>query len=335
MIAKILAAGLLMLPTLGFTDGPAGLPVPPQGFSARKSTIPHGTLSAVINYPTRNNGQRPVRVYTPPGYSTQVKYPVLYLHHGIGGNEGAWTSSEGNADNVMDFLYSENKAKPMIVVMPNGRANATGGNEQFDLFEDVLLNDLIPYIEKTYSASTDPNMRAIAGLSMGGGQTLNFGFKNYTKFTWIGAFSSAPNTRAATQTITNPAAVRSALHFSFISCGTTDGLIGNSTNYHNFLDQNNIDPHMYQLEEGQGHTATVWNRSLYNFAQRIFTSTPTGALRPAQEGLRGRTSSRLVLGRLPGRFMAGSFSSDLFTLDGRAVPSRVMATALTGTDGLP
>lgn len=338
MFAKMIAAGLLMIPTLGFSDGPAGLPVPPQGFSARKANIPHGTLSEVINYPTRNNGQRPVRVYTPPGYSTAVKYPVLYLHHGIGGNENAWTSSEGNADNVMDFLYSEQKAKPMIVVMPNGRASGTGGNEQFDLFEDVLLNDLIPFIEKTYSASTDPDLRAIAGLSMGGGQTLNFGFKNYTKFTWIGAFSSAPNTRAAAQTITNPAAVRGALHFSFISCGTTDGLIGNSSNYHTFLDANNIDPHMYQLEEGQGHTATVWNRSLYNFAQRIFTAAPTGVRLASPTGMLARSFAGAGYGRSGSRFLAirpGGIGFDLYTLDGRAVKLRASGSALPAMAGLP
>lgn len=313
-ILNLLAALSLITPALLRADEDAKLPVPPQGFASRKADIPHGTLSAVIQYPTRNNGQRPVKVYTPPGYSATraEKYPVLYLHHGIGGNEGAWTSSEGNADHVMDFLYSEGKTTPMIVVMPNGRAKE-GGNEQFDLFEDVLLNDLIPYIEKNYNASTDPELRGIAGLSMGGGQTLNFGFKNYTKFTWIGAFSSAPNTRPASQTITNPAAVRAAVNFSFISCGTTDGLLNNSANFHAFLNQNNITPHMYQLEQGQGHTALVWNRSLYNFAQRIFKANPSALIRPLAET--GRPAIRL----------------GHFTLDGRAVPR----TARGSTPAVP
>lgn len=333
MLHILIAAGLLALPLRGHADPDAKLPPPPQGFDQQNNNIPHGTLSPVINYPTRNNGNRPVRVYTPPGYSATraEKYPVLYLHHGIGGNENAWTSSEGNADKVMDFLYSEGKTTPMIVVMPNGKASSTGGNEQFALFEDVLLGDLIPYIEKTYNASSDPNMRGIAGLSMGGGQTLNFGFKNFRTFTWIGAFSSAPNTIPAATTIKDPAAVRSTVHFSFISCGTTDGLIGNSTNYHNFLDQNDIKPHMYQLEQGQGHTPLVWNRSLYNFAQRIFKAEPTRVIQVAK----GRQGQRVLAGRsrTGSAFLAGFPAGyegawNLFTLDGKKAPAQAVPALL-------
>lgn len=109
---KILALICLILPVLVYSSDPAGLPVPPQGFSSKKNNIPHGTLSGVLNYPTRNYGQKPMKIYFPPEYSATSgeKYPVLYLLHGIGGNESAWTSSangqaEGNADNVLDFLY--------------------------------------------------------------------------------------------------------------------------------------------------------------------------------------------------------------------------------------
>jgi len=266
----------LLLPVVVYSSDPAGLPVPPQGFDTKKNNIPHGTLSGVLNYPTRTYGQKPMKVYTPPGYSATsgIKYPVLYLHHGIGGNESAWTSSsagqaEGNADNVMDFLYSEKKAVPMIVVMPSG--GAFGGDDfaRFASFEDVLINDLIPYIEKTYPVSADRTMRAIAGLSMGGGQTFNFGFGHIDKFAYIGPFSAAPNTKQPAQVIKDIAAVKKDVKFIFIACGTADGLIGNSQTWHNYLDQNSVS-HMYQLEQGQGHTPLVWNRSLYNYAQRIF-----------------------------------------------------------------
>lgn len=275
----ILAIICLILPVLVYSSDPAGLPVPPQGFSSKKNNIPHGTLSGVLNYPTRNYGQKPMKIYFPPEYSATSgeKYPVLYLLHGIGGNESAWTSSangqaEGNADNVLDFLYSENKAKPMLIVMPSGGAFGGDDFSRFAKFEDVLINDLIPYIDETYPVNSDRTMRAIAGLSMGGGQTYNFGFPHIDKFAYIGSFSAAPNTQQPSQTIKDVEAVKRDVKLIFISCGTSDGLISNTNTYHNFFDQNNI-PHIYQLEQGQGHTAEVWNRSLYNFAQRIFLET--------------------------------------------------------------
>lgn len=281
MSLKSFIIGLVLLPALSYSSNSAGLPVPPQGFDSKKNNIPHGKLSGVLNYPTRKHQNKPMKIYFPPGYSetSGKKYPVMYLHHGIGGNESAWTASsngqdEGNADNVMDYLYSISKAVPMIIVMPSG--GAFGGDDfaRFANFEDVLINDLIPYIDKTYPVHSDRTMRAIAGLSMGGGQTFNFGFGNIDKFAYIGAFSAAPNTKQPSQTIKNPEAVKKDVKFIFISCGTNDNLINNSKMYHDFLDQKNI-PHMYQLEQGQGHTKIVWNRSLYNYAQRIFTDTIT------------------------------------------------------------
>lgn len=323
MFAKLCTAGVLLFQTMGFSSDPAGLPVPPSGFDSKKSTVEHGKLSATLTYPTRNNGNRTVKVYTPPGYSTDVKYPVLYLHHGIGGNESAWTSSasgqaEGNADNVLDNLYAENKAKPMIVVMPTGKVDGSDDFARFAGFEDVLLNDLIPYIEKTYSVLPDRENRAIAGLSMGGGQTFNFGFSHIDKFAYIGPFSAAPNTKQPAQNIKDVAALKKDVKLIFIACGTADGLLGNSKMYHDFLDQNNV-THMYQLEQNGGHDRTVWNRSLYNYAQRIFTGTTTGiTISPKPEALR----TRMVFGREPEGgaakilFMSPN-ATGRFSLDGR------------------
>jgi len=326
MFLKILTACLIVLPTLIYSSDPAGLPVPPQGFSSKKSNIPHGTVSGVLNYPTRNYGQKPMKVYTPPGYSANstTKYPVLYLHHGIGGNESAWTSSasgqaEGNADNVLDFLYSEDKAKPMIIVMPSG--GAFGGDDfaRFANFEDVLINDLIPYIDKTYPVSTDRTMRAIAGLSMGGGQTFNFGFGHIDKFAYIGPFSAAPNTKQPSQTIPDPEAVKRDVKLIFIACGTADGLISNSKMYHDFLDQKNV-PHMYQLEQNEGHNSTVWNRSLYNFAQRIFLEPQTGTVQMASAGARAAMVQRYRLNLTPlGANVVRSGDPYVFSLDGRVI----------------
>jgi enterochelin esterase-like enzyme len=231
-------------------------------------------VSASLTYPTRSHGQRKVTIYTPPGYSTSQKYPVLYLHHGIGGDEVSWIgrgSNEGNADNVMDYLYSKQLARPMIVVMPDG--NVKDASDGFAAHEDVLLNDLIPWVEKNYSVHASADGRAIAGLSMGGGQTFNFGFPHTDVFHYIGPYSAAPNTRQPRDTIKDVSTVKQNVRFIFIACGGADGLISNSKMYHDFLVQNGV-PHLYQVEANEGHNKTVWNRSLYNFAQRIFTACP-------------------------------------------------------------
>jgi enterochelin esterase-like enzyme len=323
MFAKVIAGGVLFCLTSGFSSDPAGLPVPPQGFDSKKTTGEHGKLSATISYPTRNSGQRTVKVYTPPGYSTDVKYPVLYLHHGIGGNESAWTSSsagqaEGNADNIMDYLYTEKKAKPMIVVMPTGKGDGSDDFARFAAFEDILFNDLIPYIEKTYSVATDRENRAIAGLSMGGGQTFNFGFTHIDKFAYIGPFSAAPNTNQPAQNIKDVAALKRDVKLIFIACGTADGLLGNSKMYHEFLDKNDV-PHMYQLEQNGGHDRTVWNRSLYNYAQRLFTGTTTGiVISPKSDAKRAQVRfGRDLQNPSSAVLFASPNEKGWFSLDGR------------------
>ena len=180
MFFKTVALGLVLLPGLAYASNPANLPAPPQGFDSKNYSIPHGKVELSLSYPTRNYGMRKVTIYTPPGYSTAQKYPVVYLHHGIGGNEVSWVgmgSNEGDAANVMDFLLSKQMAKPMIVVMPDG--NVKTASDAFGAFDDVLLKDLIPWVESHYSVATDADSRAIAGLSMGGGQTFNIGFPQH------------------------------------------------------------------------------------------------------------------------------------------------------------
>src|SRR6185369_16877896 len=159
------------IPVLAFATDNANLPVPPVGFDAVKS-VPHGEVKKSLPYPTRNFGQHVYSIWLPPGYSTDTKYPVLYLHHGITDDQTTWTNqTKGRANNILDNLLADKKIVPMLVVFPDGAMGDNGDFNAFGKFEDVLLNDLIPYIEKTYSASTDPMQRAIGGLSMGGGQT--------------------------------------------------------------------------------------------------------------------------------------------------------------------
>ena len=179
MFSKIFAAGLVLLPAAAYATDPANLPVPPQGFDARSNSISHGKVELSLSHPDPELRHAEGDHLHAAGLPTTQKYPVLYLHHGIGGNEVAWIgmgSNEGNADNIMDYLYSKQMAKPMIVVMPDGKMGTGDDTTRFSVFEDVLLKDLIPWIEARYSVATDADCRAISGLSMGGGQTFNFGF---------------------------------------------------------------------------------------------------------------------------------------------------------------
>ena len=249
----------------------------PPGFDVLRDSIAHGKIDTITYKSKTVDTLRRTLIYTPPGYSKKNKYPVLYLLHGIGGDEKEWLNG-GKPQVILDNLYAEGKIEPMIVVMPNGRAmkdDRAGGNilaadkvQAFATFEKDLLNDLIPFIEKKYPVFTDREHRAIAGLSMGGGQSLNFGLGNLDKFAWIGGFSSAPNTKAPQELVPDPEAAREKIKLLFISCGASDGLISFSKRTHDYLQQNNV-PHIYFIEPGV-HDFKVWKNGLYMFSQLIF-----------------------------------------------------------------
>ncbi|MDQ0064855.1 alpha/beta hydrolase [Chryseobacterium lathyri] len=248
----------------------------PQGFDIEKKEIPHGKIDTVT-YESKTVGtQRRVLVYTSPGFKKGNKYPVLYLLHGIGGDEKEWFRN-GMPQIILDNLYAQGKITPMIVVLPNGRAmkddRATGDImakdkvEAFATFEKDLLNDLIPFIEKKYPVKKDRADRAIAGLSMGGGQSLNFGLGNIDKFAWVGGFSSAPNTKEPQQLLPNPEKAKE-LKLLWISCGDQDRLMPFSKRTHAYLTANKI-PHIFYVEPG-GHDFKVWKNDLYLFSQLLF-----------------------------------------------------------------
>jgi len=254
----------------------------PVNFDVVKADIPHGKIDT-ISYSSKTVGtSRKALIYTPPGYSKKKKYPVLYLLHGIGGDEKEWLNG-GHPEVILDNLYADSKIAPMIVVMPNGRAmkdDRAVGNifdsakvQAFATFEKDLLNDLIPYIEKNYPVIKDRESRAIAGLSMGGGQSLNFGLGNLDKFAWIGGFSSAPNTKTPEQLVPNPEEARKKLKLLWISCGASDNLIMFSKRTHDYLKKNNV-PHIYLIEPGV-HDFKVWKDGLYMFSQLIFKPVDT------------------------------------------------------------
>lgn len=176
-------------------------PDPADSIVANRDDIAHGKLE-MIEYDSKTVGAtRKLNVYTPPGYSADKTYPVLYLLHGIGGDETEWQRF-ATPDMLFDNLIADEKAVPMIVVMPNGRAQKNDRAEgnvfesapAFAVFERDLLDDVIPAIEARYSVQADREHRALAGLSMGG-QSLNFGLGHLNQFAWVGGFSSAPNTK--------------------------------------------------------------------------------------------------------------------------------------------
>jgi enterochelin esterase-like enzyme len=249
----------------------------PKGFDTLRIGIPRGKIDTVF-YSSKTVGtKRRALIYTPPGFSENKKYPVLYLLHGIGGDETEWLKG-GQPQVILNNLYAEKKIEPMIVVMPNGRAmkddRAVGDIfdsvkvQAFATFEKDLLNDLIPFIEKTYPVYSNRENRAIAGLSMGGGQSLNFGLGNLDKFAWIGGFSSAPNTKSPELLVPNPSDARKKLKLLWISCGDADDLITISQRTHDYLNAKNI-PHIYYLEAG-AHDFKVWKNDLYMFTKLLF-----------------------------------------------------------------
>jgi enterochelin esterase family protein len=255
------------------TRAPA--PAAPDGFDARREGTPRGKTESV-EYDSKSIGiRRKLLVYTPPGYGGDRKYPVLYLLHGIGDEEGDWLE-KGSADAILDNLHADGKVEPMIVVMPNGRAAAgmtprTPWGEQgpaFEAFEKDLLEDVIPLIESRYSVKSDRKHRALAGLSMGGGQSLNFGLGHLDAFSWVGAFSPAPNTKRAGELIPDADRARRDLSLLWLSCGDQDGLMRVSRGFHDALEELKV-PHAWHIGSG-GHTWPVWKSDLWFFSQRLF-----------------------------------------------------------------
>lgn len=253
-------------------DRPA-FPEPPKGWDLRREGIPHGRLE-MVEYDSKTVGtRRKMNVYTPPGYSPDKKYPVLYLLHGIGGDETEWDRFV-QPGVLLDGLIADGKAVPMIVVMPNGRAQKddrpTGDVFQhapaFAVFERDLLDDVIPAVESRYSVASDRSHRAIAGLSMGGGQALNFGLGNLDTFAWVGGFSSAPNTKKPAELLPDLEAAKS-LKLLWLSCGSKDGLIGISQGVHAWLAEKGV-PHVWHVTDHK-HDEAEWKQAFYWFVQKL------------------------------------------------------------------
>jgi enterochelin esterase-like enzyme len=229
--------------------------------------VPHGNVH-IHWYRSSVTGQpRRAFVYTPPGYDAEsrTRYPVLYLQHGAGESERGWTA-QGRANFILDNLLAAKKAAPMIVVMDNGYA--TGGS-----FEDVVLKDLIPEIDRSYRTLADREHRAIAGLSMGGGQAMNIGLGNPTLFAWVGSFSGAGLGSRDLKMMyrgafADAAAFQQKMKLLWLGCGTEDNLINGARALRDALKDAGIKSVWW---EGAGlHEWQVWRKHLNEFAPLLF-----------------------------------------------------------------
>ena len=260
-------------------DDKARFPDPPAGFDKRKDGSGYGKTE-IVSYESESVGTtRKMSVYTPPGYTKEKKYPVLYLLHGIGGDETEW-SRFASPEVIVGNLVNAKEAVPMIIVMPNGRAQKNDRAEgdifkhapAFAQFDKDLLGSIIPYIEAHYSVVADREHRALAGLSMGGGQSLNFGLAHSESFAWVGAFSAAPNTKPPKELLPDPSTIKKGMKLLFLSCGNKDGLISVSQGVRAYLKEQKVE-HIWHVD-GNGHDPAHWAASLYDFARLVFQPEP-------------------------------------------------------------
>ena len=270
--------------------------------------VPHGAVAEVFYYSTVLKTTRRMHIYTPPGYEVgNQKYPVFYLLHGSGDTDDAWTSV-GRASFILDNLIASKQAKPMIVAMPAGHqpgSNGFGGPPApgaaaqppaVNPFTNEFITDMLPYVEKNYRTLPDRAHRAIAGLSMGGSQTLDIAFTHLDKFAAIGVFSSgaslggggrrgaaapgapAPDAAAArpprpdweathTADLDN-ASLKKGTKLIWLSTGVDDGLIANTRSTVELLKKHGFAP---VFKESPGaHSWFNWRNYLYEFAPQLF-----------------------------------------------------------------
>ena len=190
-------------------------------------------------------------MYLPPGYSTETKYPVLYLLHGSGDDETSW-NTKGAAAVILDNLLADKKIVPMVVVMPYGFAKKPGGRFGFATFGEDLLEEVIPSVESKYSVKADRDNRAIAGLSMGAAQSLLVGLGNLDRFAWIGAFSGANFSGPQSDYLKDPEGARTKLKLLWLSCGEGDNenILQKMADLHKLLEEQKV-PHLHLIGPGK------------------------------------------------------------------------------------
>jgi enterochelin esterase family protein len=270
----------LMKPNLLYSQ--SMVHVPGEGLPWEARDVPHGVVHHHFYHSGVVGDDRDYYVYTPPGYDPRAAttYPVLYLLHGFSDAADGW-SAVGRANLILDNLIAAGKAKPMLVVMPLGygapeilsrdpsaRA-ADAGTRNRDRFREALLTEVIPRVEKEYRASTDREDRAIAGLSMGGAESLFTGLTSLDRFAWVGSFSAGGLGNDLPATFPGlDASANSKLHLLWIAVGTEDRLLDTNRQIRQFLTSRGV-KHT-DIETPGAHTWMVWRRNLAAFAPMLF-----------------------------------------------------------------
>jgi len=272
----------LMKPNLLSTTSQVHVPGPPS-LPWEINSVPHGQIHHHFYKSAFVGDERDFYVYTPPGYDSRAKqaYPVLYLLHGFSDDASGWTAV-GRANVILDNLIAQGKTKPMIVVMPlgygapeivsvgfSGFGSPQLRDRNFAKFRDALLTEVIPLAESSYRVNKDRHSRAIAGLSMGGSESLLTGLNNVAQFAWIGAFSSGglPEEFAADFPALD-ASANQQLRLLWIACGTDDRLIAVNRKLRTWLTSKHIQH--ADIETPGAHTWMVWRRNLADFTTLLF-----------------------------------------------------------------
>ncbi|HEY4671343.1 MAG TPA: alpha/beta hydrolase-fold protein, partial [Gemmatimonadaceae bacterium] len=272
----------LLKPNLLNTENMVHIPGPPS-LLWELNDVAHGEIHHHFYRSGVANDDRDYYVYTPPGYDPSAKksYPVLYLLHGYSDDASGWTAV-GRANIILDNLIAQGKAKPMFVVMPLGYGTMemiTGGwgvwnrqdirDKNFNKFREALLTEVMPKVESEYRIATNRDSRAIAGLSMGGSESLLTGLNNFDKFAWIGAFSSGGIPEPFDKDFPQlDSKANQELKLLWVACGTEDRLITTNRNFREWLKQKGIQH--TDIETPGMHTWMVWRRNLSEFAPLLF-----------------------------------------------------------------
>ena len=252
----------------------------PAYYDARN--VPHGAVTRHIYHSAVTNGEREIFVYTPPGYDPKKKYPVLYLVGGSGELASNW-ALEGRANFILDNLLAEGKAVPMIIAMPNNqvvhRSHPKHVELTFNLFGEELRKHIVPFVEKNYSVQANRKGRALAGLSMGGGQTFNIGFAHLDLFSALGVFSSAPGPDFATKfktVLEDAKGTNAKLNVFWYGTGDKDPVFPRAKDTSDLLNKQQI-RHTFRVYEGGLHTWPIWRRCISEFVPLLFQGNKTGA----------------------------------------------------------
>jgi enterochelin esterase-like enzyme len=272
----LLKPNLLNTQSVVHIPGPLSLPW-------ELNDVPHGEIHHHLYRSKVASDDRDYYVYTPPGYNPAAKkaYPVLYLLHGFSDDASGWTSV-GHANVILDNLIAQGKANPMIVVMPLGYgtlefvhlgwdawSHTELRNRNFVNFREALLTEVMPRVEREYKITKNRNARAIAGLSMGGSESLLTGLNNLDQFSWIGAFSSGGIPEDFQKDFPAlDAKANQQIHLLWIVCGTEDNLIMVNRNLREWLKANGVKA--VEIETPGMHTWMVWRRNLAEFAPLLF-----------------------------------------------------------------